>query len=768
MLNPFLLWFLPLAALPVILHLLNLSRVREVALPTYRFLMEGYVQQRRRLKLLEWLLLLLRTAVVALVVAALARPVIERAGTLFGGRGGRDVVFVVDAGLTTGLVTDGLSALHRIRAATRAAVERLAPDDFVTIVRAGITPRVLHRAARGDGQRIVAELARLEPDPGTADLAGALAEAVSGPPRGPRTVWVVSNCEARAWQRLGERPAATRLPDDVRLIVADLGTAADRPTPNLALLGDPPRAQRPVVGLPVELSVRVAAAGFDRAVDAKATVVLDDEVVAQVPLVVPQDGVATAPVPLVPRRPGVLRGRVALSGDAFPEDDTLHFVLNVEPRVGVLVVAPPDVEPLADPALFLRTALQSPRALADGAGGDAAPDATPAAEAGGLDVTVARGDALREEQVRGADVIVVVDTTLDGRRAAWIRDRVAAGNAGLMLLAGSQRRAGNAAAAIFGGNAGIGLGSPVGDLDSESTARSPGTVDHSHPILVSFAPATDPAAAERGAMLDTLVVFRHAPLLIKPQRGDPVTTVLMRLDDGTPLVGETRLGKGRALVCGLPATPDWSNLPVHPAFVPLVLRAVQHLRPDPPVVAVESVRACEPAPVRLDVAWRRAVVQVADPTGRARALELVAGDGGAAAALDDTCRLGTYVFDVEPPADLRAAPIRLGMAVNADVETAALAHMPPAEIARLFAPHEVTTLAGTAEDPTLHATLAGRREIWRSLILLVFGLFALEFLLGTLNPAAPAAAGREAVPWTARLEARLARAVGSDAGPEAA
>ena len=33
MLNPLLLWFLPLAALPVILHLLNLNRLREVELP---------------------------------------------------------------------------------------------------------------------------------------------------------------------------------------------------------------------------------------------------------------------------------------------------------------------------------------------------------------------------------------------------------------------------------------------------------------------------------------------------------------------------------------------------------------------------------------------------------------------------------------------------------------------------------------------------------------------------------------------------------------
>ena len=138
MLNPLLLWFLPLAALPVILHLLNLSRLRDVQLPTYRFLMEGYVQQRRRLQLVEWLLLLLRTAVVALAVAALARPVVEHSGALFGGRGGRDVVFVIDTGMTTGLVTDGLSALHRIRAAVAAAVERLAPDDFVTLVRAGI------------------------------------------------------------------------------------------------------------------------------------------------------------------------------------------------------------------------------------------------------------------------------------------------------------------------------------------------------------------------------------------------------------------------------------------------------------------------------------------------------------------------------------------------------------------------------------------------------------------------------------------------------
>ena len=106
MLNPLLLWFLPLALLPVILHLLNLNRLREVELPTFRFLMEGYVQERSRIKLIEWLLLLLRTAVVLLVVGALSRPVVQRFSALFGS-GVKDVVFVVDAGMSTGLVSEG-------------------------------------------------------------------------------------------------------------------------------------------------------------------------------------------------------------------------------------------------------------------------------------------------------------------------------------------------------------------------------------------------------------------------------------------------------------------------------------------------------------------------------------------------------------------------------------------------------------------------------------------------------------------------------------
>ena len=774
MLNPLLLWFLPLAMLPVLLHLLNLHRLREVDLPTFRFLMEGYVQQRRRVRLVEWLLMLLRTAVVLALVWAFSRPVLERFGGLFGG-GGRDVVLVVDAGMTSGLVSDGTSAIHRMREAVRSAASRFRPTDFVTLVRAGMEPKVLYRAAVGDGKRLAAEIDTLEPDPGTADLAAGLAEAVSGPPRGPRSIWIISDCERRAWRRLAEDPATTRIPDGVQLVVVDIGSRGR--VANFAILGDPPRAQRPVVGLPVELTLRIEGAGLDTATETKATVELDDEIVAQVPIVVTPGRVTSSTVAIHPPRPGVLRGRVSLPADAFPEDDSLLFVLNVEPRLDVLVIAPAGVEPIYDPGLFLRAALDSPReaVAATWRAGHDAPGRSDIA--GSLDVLVTRANAFDERQVKSADVIVLADTRIDGGRQRWLRGRVEAG-AGLVVLAGSHIRSSQkltefATGADPRGGLTISLGEPVGDPADESSSQGLGPIDYSHPIFAAFRPSQESAAggngSSRGSVFDTLQVFRHAPLDIaarERQAARPV--VLARLDDQTPILVEARVGRGRVIVSGLAVTPDWSNLPVHPAFVPLMLRAVQYVRPEPPAMAAESVHPYDPAPVRLQDAWRRAVVQATSPSGGRRAIDTVAGDDGVTGALDDTRTVGFYEFDIEPPAGQTAAPLRLGMAVNRDVETAAFEPLAPTEVTATFAPHAATLLTGTAEDPTLHTQLTGRREIWRWLIAAVFGLFWLEFLLSTLRP--PAAAGTTETPrgWRSRLSDWLGRAVGNAAESHAA
>jgi hypothetical protein len=83
LLHPALLWLLPLAAIPILLHLLTLHRLKTVELSTFRFLFDSYVQQRRRMQFLEALLAMLRTLFLLLLVLLVARPAIRHWNELF-------------------------------------------------------------------------------------------------------------------------------------------------------------------------------------------------------------------------------------------------------------------------------------------------------------------------------------------------------------------------------------------------------------------------------------------------------------------------------------------------------------------------------------------------------------------------------------------------------------------------------------------------------------------------------------------------------------
>ena len=76
-LNPFLLFGLAAAALPILIHLFTRRRPREMSFPSLEFLTEVHHSEIRRLKLKQWLLLLLRTLAVMMVVLAMARPALR-------------------------------------------------------------------------------------------------------------------------------------------------------------------------------------------------------------------------------------------------------------------------------------------------------------------------------------------------------------------------------------------------------------------------------------------------------------------------------------------------------------------------------------------------------------------------------------------------------------------------------------------------------------------------------------------------------------------
>ncbi len=77
--NPQLLYFLALAAIPVILHFLLRAKPKKLLFPALRLIKMQRRANRRRMRLRHLLLLLLRMAVIALIVIGLARPTVPSA-----------------------------------------------------------------------------------------------------------------------------------------------------------------------------------------------------------------------------------------------------------------------------------------------------------------------------------------------------------------------------------------------------------------------------------------------------------------------------------------------------------------------------------------------------------------------------------------------------------------------------------------------------------------------------------------------------------------
>src|SRR3990172_4607818 len=116
-LNPLLLWALPLAAVPIVIHLLNRRRFHRIPWAAMEFLLAAMKRNRKRLRMEQWLVLLLRTLAVLFLVSLVSRPQLGGGG-LLGTRTHHVVVLDDSASMTqrTGSTVLFERAQDRIRA----------------------------------------------------------------------------------------------------------------------------------------------------------------------------------------------------------------------------------------------------------------------------------------------------------------------------------------------------------------------------------------------------------------------------------------------------------------------------------------------------------------------------------------------------------------------------------------------------------------------------------------------------------------------------
>lgn len=251
LLAPIMLWGLAAAAVPLVIHLLNRPRYRVERWGATMFLRAAVLRRSRRIKLKQWLLLLVRTAVLVLLALALTRPADPA-------RGGGD-----DPGgdpLTHVLVFDGSysmragelreQAFAKARAAALEIVARMNEGDNALLLWAGNKPRALTPKPVFDRTELARRIESLQPGWESADWPKALEQAVwlleqGAHPR--RRVYLLTDGQAAGWA-----------PDDTaRWRDAAARFNAARVKPTLYALPQAP-ALAPVNGAITDLRTRFA------------------------------------------------------------------------------------------------------------------------------------------------------------------------------------------------------------------------------------------------------------------------------------------------------------------------------------------------------------------------------------------------------------------------------------------------------------------------------------------------------------------------------
>jgi hypothetical protein len=134
-LNPAVLFGLLAASIPVLIHLLNLRKLKRIEFSTLAFLKELQKNKIRKIKLKQWLLLVLRVLIILFLVTAFARPTLK--GVAIGGTTSAaktTAVFILDNTPSMSVVDVKGSYLNQAKAVMKQLLNQMQEGDDAALI----------------------------------------------------------------------------------------------------------------------------------------------------------------------------------------------------------------------------------------------------------------------------------------------------------------------------------------------------------------------------------------------------------------------------------------------------------------------------------------------------------------------------------------------------------------------------------------------------------------------------------------------------------
>lgn len=726
LLNPLLLWALPLVAVPIIIHLLNRRRFQKIPWAAMEYLLTAMKRNRRRLRMEHWILLALRTLAVLLLVFLVTRPQLAGGG-LIGVRTHHVVCLDDTASMAQrgGAVSVYDSAEEKVQQLVRSLIESSAGDLF-SLLRASRPQTPVLSAARIGPQlaaRVAEVLNELQVSDQTMDLGVLLQEArrraAETEETGETDLYLITDFRQRDWlteDGAGRSEVAVQImemhPDQEHLTVFSL---APDDNDNLTVVEVLRKDRLSVAGVPVTLGFVVKNMGLSESAPTELAVEVDgrSRVVRPVEQSLQPGESVEIQIDHTFHEPGFHGVSASLLVDRYPVDDVRTLALEVQDRSRVLLVdGDPKDRPQEAETFFLATSLDP--------GGDSN---------SGIEVRVVSELGLNEQQFDGFSMIWLCNITPPEPDVVERLEQFAAEGGGIVFFLGYQV-ADNPIRfneAFYRDGEGL-LPMPLGEVSG----------DPDRPDAIFFADDTHPAVARASNLLRQMfgqrmvLLKRHISVLETPGAG---ASVILRVgdDQGTPLmVSRSFRNAGEVMLIATSADAHWTNWPVTYAYL-IITNEIHRSMAKVHDLSSFNLTPGETHHVELDLGRYR-------PDLLVRSLQ-ESGDERTFTALSAEDATGTVTVDV-PMAELASLGLfevtleahggrteqRL-FARNPPVEEGLLEKFTDAGFVANFPADAAARVTILESDGTSAADLGGRGELWRILGLAMLVSLLLESLL---------------------------------------
>lgn len=717
------LFALPLAGLPVILHLLFRKKSPVVLFPTLRFIKSSIQRTAARRRVHRWLLLATRALLLALLIWAIAQPAKLLSSGWFGG-GSSVAAIVIDTSYSMQYQPQEVSLLSRSGTMVQELLREQLKDARVAIFRSQPAPPDRPEQLLPATQ-VLAEWTDATPQASPAPLVDRIAAAramLSKENADQKWLIVLTDSQNR------EFPHATGEAENLRCVWFDLrpDVARSAGVTNVAV---EPRSV--LAGLRANLPVTVIGRPNDAHAVSLAMTTPDGKPVAALPPLMANldvSGQSTVPFTYtLPAERWLLIGAALPQGDEMPWDNQRQQLIELPPRQKVAVVASPD----APSGRYLRLALDPSEGRSASWPIELVPVAlgTPIpAEARCVVVALTRwpdlqtANRLRDLARSGGTVVLFVQpgleetyARLDGSLKSILKELLPsepiAGATTQVTATGSPLRATitneTQADAIMDGLTDERF--RIGEIGVQRVVPFSSADQSVSPLLRLTRQSSDDASA----------AARAAPA------GSAAS--------GRPLLLRKTLGSGKVYTLATLPESRYTNLATHPIFLPLLVRMALQAGGANDLLNIELGR---PLILPATYAGDASELQIVTPTNATYVLPATRDEAGRRFVFNDATEPGLYRWSRVGQIDAVAYTNVQLPAAEADLkyrDPSAIVPQTPSDAGSLTPTSAVVIVKSMEELQGKLAAISQPQPRWTTPIAIVLLLLCAEALLGSIT-----------------------------------